>query len=111
VILLLIGAGLISGIGAAAFLNLRQATQRHETAFAEIRAGMSEADGDRLLKLESRTKEPSGQIWWDDRLIEVSPNNVGKEVWFSPPTQFLFRISYAIAFDKDGKVIGKHRYD
>jgi hypothetical protein len=104
------GFGLIGGLIFGPYLIHRIEVLHLENRFSKIELGMPESAVESLMNRPGRVYEPKGPVWWNDRLVEAESSRVAKEVWYSPPF-WLFPISFAVAYDRHGNVIGKHRYD
>lgn len=85
--------------------------QRYDRAFLQVTRGMDESRVLEVMGQPDSIDLSADQAFWDDEpLLDPAAREVRRQYWYKVSTFFL-PISWTVGFDKDGKVISKHRWD
>ncbi len=79
---------------------------------AQIRLGDSETQVRALLGEPTliHDKRIYDTLWWEDRVLEGDPACITRELWYRVKG-LPVSVTWLIAFDKNSKVVSKHRLD
>ncbi|KKN92707.1 hypothetical protein LCGC14_0204500 [marine sediment metagenome] len=113
-VLVIVAVGLVAILGCVLWIELpRREVRALDASYKQIRRGMSESETIGIMGSAGTAGPgtPSAQAYWDDeRLSDDETARIAKTLRYRVETFFL-PITFEIALDEGGHVVGKHRYD
>ena len=83
----------------------------NDRGFTQIGRGLDEARVIELMGKPDSIDSSADSAWWEDEGLPGSTANQVRRQYRYHVSTFFLPISWTIGFDKDGRVISKHRWD